>query len=285
MNDLIRIIRLPAILAAASLLPPAAAQTALERIQAEGLARIGVANERPYGYVTEGGPAGEGPAVARLVLARIDPDIRLEGVAVRFEELIPQLKAGDYDLVAAGMFITPQRCKEVAFSNPTYVVGQAFAVRAGNPKQLTDYAAVAAHPDARLGFLAGAVEYEYAYEAGLLDPDRSEIYPDPEEALEALRQGEVDAVALSSLSIRALVAAAGDPAIEATEQFFPVVDGEPVKGYGAFAFRLEDQELAAAFNRHLADVLGSDEHRAAVEEYGFAPDMLPDRTAEELCRG
>lgn len=278
------IFKLSMIPLAIALSSAAAAQTTLERLKEENIVRVGVANEKPYGYLqADGTLSGEGPAIARQILSGIDPDLRLEGVVTRFEALIPELQAGGYDIMAAGMFITPQRCQEVAFSNPTYRVGQAFAVQAGNPKGLTDYKTAAQHPDARLGFMAGAVEYIYATEAGLLGADRSKLYPDPQAALEGLRQGEVDAVALSALAIQNLVADAED--LEATAQFFPVIDGKPVRGYGAFAFRKDDQDLVEAFNRRLAEFIGTEQHRQIMERFGFTPAMEPDRTAEELCQG
>ena len=101
--------------------------------------------------------------------------------------------------------------------------------------------------------------------------------------MEALKAGEVDAVGLSSLSVQNLVD--DEPGLEATPQFYPMLDGEQVKGYGGFAFRQEDQELREAFDRELAQFVGSDEHWALVEPFGFGPDMAPDQTAAELCAG
>jgi hypothetical protein len=41
----------------------------------------------------------------------------------------------------------------------------------------------------------------------------------------------------------------------------------------------------AAFNQHLEGFIGSEEHWETVREFGFTPDMAPDKTAAELCRG
>ena len=65
-----------------------------------------------------------------------------------------------------------------------------------------------------------------------------------------------------------------------------MLDGEEVKGYGGFAFRREDEALRQAFDEQLASFLGSDEHRALVEPFGFTPEMIaPDMTVQILCAG
>ncbi len=245
--------------------------------------RIAIADEAPYGYVdSDGEITGEAPEIARRVLERIDPAIRTEYVVTNFGDLISGLNGGRFDLVAAGMYVTPERCERVAFSDPTYVVGEAFAVRAGNPMGLTDFTDVAHNDDAVLAVMAGAIEYYYAFRAGV-PAERVVLYPGPEAAVEALRAGDVDAVALTSLTVRAALDALDDPEIEATEQFYPVQDGEEVRGYGAFAFRQSDERLRDVFNEHLTEFVGTPEHLTLVEPFGFTEDMIPDVTAEELC--
>lgn len=261
----------------------ALAQGTLERLQAGEPLRLGVANERPYGWLDERGQAtGEAPEIARHILAGLAPQSRIEASASTFGELIPRLQDGEVDIVAAGMFITPERCAEVAFSNPTYVVGEAFAVRSGNPAGIEDYRSISEDETAKVGLVAGTVEYNYALVTGI-PADRAPLYHSFEEAIEGLKAGEVDAVGLTSLTAKGL--AANDPALEATPQFFPQLDGQEVKGYGGFAFRKEDQALRAAFDAALEEFLGSEAHWRLVEGFGFTPEMAPDKTAEELCAG
>ena len=262
---------------------PGNAQDALEQIRETGQMTVAIADEAPYGYRDAAGRAtGEAPEIARAIFGRIDPEIEIEWVSTDFGALIPGLRDGEFDIAAAGMFITPERCEAVAFSDPTYVVGEAFAVKRGNPKKLTDYQSISDNEDARLGLIAGTVEYNYALVTGI-PADRAPLYRNFEKALEALKAGEVDAVGLTSLTAQNLVD--GEPGLEATPQFYPVLDGEEVKGYGGFAFRKEDQDLRAAFDRELAEFLGSDAHWVLVEPFGFGPDMAPDQTAEQLCQG
>ena len=270
---------------AASLLIPttATAETTLDRIIDEKTIRVAVANEQPYGYIdSDGNLTGESPAVAREILRRIDPDIRMDGEAVDWSQLIPSLQEGAVDVVAAGMFITPARCEEVEFTDPTDVVGESFLVESGNPEDIGDYHSISDNPDAKVALVAGTVEYNYAMHAGI-PADRAILYRDFTRAVDALEAGTVDAVGLTSLTARSLARRIGDGRFEATPQFYPVMNGEEQKGYGAFAFRKGDEAIVAAFNRELGEFIGSDEHWAMVEEFGFAPDMEPDMSAEQLC--
>jgi polar amino acid transport system substrate-binding protein len=263
--------------------PPAAAQSTLQRVKDTGTVTIAIADEAPYGYRDDSGHVtGEAPEIARVILSRIFPGIKVEAVSTDFGRLIAGLEDNEFDIAAAGMFITPQRCARVAFSNPTYMIGEAFAVKKGNPKKLTDYMAISDNRDAKVGLISGTVEYNYALVTGI-PADRALLYTDFQQALAALRSGEVDAVGLTSLSAQSMVA--GDPGLEATTQFFPKIDGEEVRGYGGFAFRKEDRDFVTAFNQLLAEFIGSEEHLALVGRFGFRSDMVPDKTAEELCKG
>lgn len=259
---------------------PGNAQSTLERIRSSGEVKVAIADEAPYAYRDGDRVTGEAPEIARVVLERIHPGIEIEWISMDFGQLIPGLQAGEVDIAAAGMFITPERCALVAFSDPTYVVGEAFAVHAGNPKNLTDYPSISNREDARVGLIAGTVEYNYAVVTGI-PADRAPLYRNFAKALEALKAGEVDAVGLTSLTAQSIVE--GEPDLEATPQFFPSLDGEVVKGYGGFAFRRDDQDLRAAFDEELSDFVGSDDHWALVEPFGFGPDMAPDMTTAQLC--
>jgi polar amino acid transport system substrate-binding protein len=262
---------------------PAVAQSTLERIKENDKVTVAIAGEAPYGYRDASGEVtGEAPEIARAVLERIDPAIEIEWVETEFGQLIPGLQAGEFDIAAAGMFITPERCDAVAFSNPTYVVGEAFAVKEGNPKQLTSYVAISDHADARVGLIVGTVEPNYALVTGI-PAERAPLYRSFEQAIEALKAGEVDAVGLTTLSTQSLVDR--ESGLEATPQFFPTIDGAVVRGYGGFAFRQEDRDLVEAFNAELGGWLGTDEHWSLVEPFGFGPDMAPDMTTAKLCPG
>ncbi|HEX5795748.1 MAG TPA: ectoine/hydroxyectoine ABC transporter substrate-binding protein EhuB [Geminicoccaceae bacterium] len=251
----------------------------LEDAKESGKVTVGIANEAPYGYQTpEGELTGEAPEIAKHVLGEMGIE-DVEAVITEFGSLIPGLKAGRFDLVAAGMFVTPERCQQVAFSEPTYGIGQAFLVAEGNPEGLQTYDDIKANPEATLAVMAGAIERTYARDAGVPD-DQVMVVPDPSSGAAAVQAGRADAFALTSLSIRRL--ADGTAGVEVAQPFGEVA-GQSVLGHGAFAFRPEDDAFRQEFNRHLADFIGSEEHLALVEPFGFTKDELPQKTTEELC--
>ncbi len=109
----------------------AQAQSTLEKARNEGVIRIGFANEAPYGYATPSGElTGEAPAVAKEIFSRLGIE-NVEGVLTEFGSLIPGLRAGRFDVIAAGMFIPPERCAQIQFSEPSYGIGQAMLGKPG----------------------------------------------------------------------------------------------------------------------------------------------------------
>jgi len=259
-------------------------ETTFERIKKEGAVRIGFANDIPYGYKTPAGKlTGEAPEIARKVLAEIGIH-KIEGIFTEFGSLISALKAGRFDMIAAGMFILPERCREIAFSEPTYSIGQAFLIKAGNPKRLHSYEDVAKNPDAILCVMEGAAEGGYARATGIPD-SRIFTVPDTPTGLDAVRLGRADALALTSLSIQKLVDSANDPTIDRARPFKdPVINGKTIRGYGAFGFRKEDRDLLEEFNKHLKAFIGTKEHFEKVKPFGFT-EFPENITTADLCQG
>lgn len=259
-------------------------QDTLLRIQRTGVVRIGYANEAPYGYLDSatGEITGEAPEIAKLILRRIGAR-QIDAVVTEFGSLIPGLKANRFDLIAAGMYITPERSREIDFSDPSYAIGEAFLVAATNPLDLHSFEDVAADDAARIGVMGGSVEHGYAKQLGV-PAERIIVFPDYASALAGLRTDRVDAVAATVLTASDLLRKQGSGEIELARPFHdPVIDGESVRGFGAFGFRQQDDPLREAFNRQLSQFIGTPEHLDLVEPFGFTRDTLPgDTTAAEI---
>ncbi len=263
----------------------AATGNTLQRLKKTGTIRVGYANEAPYAYMDESGRlTGEAPEVARVILGEMGIH-KMVGVLTEFGSLIPGLQAHRFDLIAAGMYILPRRCKQIAFANPTYSVGDAFLVKAGNPKNLHSYEDVAKNSKARLGVVVGTVEQQWAGELGV-PSDRLVIFPDTPSALAGVQSGRVDAFAGTSLTVQDLLRKLRSKQLAKAQPFKqPVINGVSVRGYGAFGFRKSDVAFREAFNKRLAAFIGTPRYTKIMSRFGFSKDNLPGKmTAKELCQ-
>jgi polar amino acid transport system substrate-binding protein len=257
------------------------ANSTLERIREAGFVRIGYATEAPYAYEAGGHVTGEAPEIARVAFRRLGVD-SVVWIRREFAALIGDLQRGRFDVIAAGMFITPER--EIAFTVPTFCVGPALLVRRGNPRGLDGYAAVRADTGARLAVVEGAVEQRIALAAGI--PERRlVVVPDQRTALAAVELGRADALALSALTVNRLARAA-----RGTVEQVPMrddADGRtpPAGGCGSLGLRREDGELRDALNGALRAFVGTADHRRLVARFGFTAAELPPWAAGAPDRG
>ncbi|GGE13690.1 ectoine/hydroxyectoine ABC transporter substrate-binding protein EhuB [Marinithermofilum abyssi] len=259
-------------------------QSALQKAKDEGVVTIGFANEKPYAYKENGKVTGEAVEVAKAVFKKLGIK-KVKPVLTDFGSLIPGLKAGRFDVITAGMYITPERCKEVAFANPEYSIGESLAVKKGNPKNLHSYEDVAKNPQVKIGVMKGAIEESYMKDAGVKE-SQIIIVPDQPSAVAALEAGRVDGITMTGPSLRAVLDSAKAEGVEEVKDFKqPKVDGKEVRGYGAAAFRVEDKDFQKAFTKELEKMKDSGELYKTLKPFGFTKEDLPgDYTAEELCK-
>ncbi|CAM3543283.1 ectoine/hydroxyectoine ABC transporter substrate-binding protein EhuB [Marinicrinis lubricantis] len=179
----------------------------LEKIKSEGKVVVGFANEKPYAYQDENGELkGEAISVATAVFKNMGIE-EIEGKLVEFGSLIPGLQAGRFDVITAGMYITPDRCEQVVFAEPEYSIGEALGVIEGNPKDLHSYEDIANNPDAKIAVMQGAIEIGYLEQVGVKD-DQIVKVPDQAAALNAVQSGRADAVTMTSMSLKSILESA-----------------------------------------------------------------------------
>jgi polar amino acid transport system substrate-binding protein len=256
----------------------------LEQARAMGAIRVGISGEQPYGYIdTSGRVTGAQPEVARAVLAGLGID-GLDAVRVPFAELIPRLRSGQFDMITAGMTVTPGRCREVAFSRPDFVALPAFLVHEGNPRGIESFRDVA-RSGARLAVLEGAAEIDYARAAGVSE-EQLEIVGSQSALFRSVADERVPAGALTRISLVDELRRNPGSGVEVTDAADPVVDGRPVIPGAAFAVRTGESDLLAAFNRELTALQASGEWLRITEPFAFTRDNLPppDLTTTDLCR-
>lgn len=251
--------------------------TTLEKAQERGTVTVGFANEQPYAYMNSDLElTGISVEIADAIFERLGIE-QMQGVLTEFAILIPGLQAERFDAVTAGMFITPSRAaaEGAQFANPEFTVGEAIAVKAGNPKDLHSYEDVAVNEDVSIAAVAGTIEYDYLLASGV--PENQIIsVPDNASALSALQSGRVDAFTVTEPTIRSILDQANDPSVEVEEDFKqPIIDGEEVKDYSATVFRSADQDFIEAWNTELRKMEESGELLEIYEKYGFTADNLP----------
>jgi polar amino acid transport system substrate-binding protein len=256
----------------------------LEQLRSEGTITVGIAGEEPYGYLEGGELTGGDPVVQQAIWNNLGIDT-VDAQQVDFEGLIPGLNAQRYDVVAAGMFITPERCAEAAFSEPMYCAPNAFLVPPGNPDNITDFKSVA-DAGIKLAVLGGAVEGQYARDSGVPGSDIV-VVGSTRDGLLQVQQGRVGALGLTSITLKDVLNDTPDAKVELTEPFIPVLDGEEQLGCGGAVFRKQDNDLRQAFNRELAKLKESGELTWLMKPFGFGPETLPpdDVTTKTLCGG
>jgi polar amino acid transport system substrate-binding protein len=270
----------PAILSACS---STSSGDALANARSAGSMKIGIAGEQPYGFTPPGGQVtGEAPEVAKAVLQAIGiPKVQAE--QVEFGSLIPALNARQFDMVCAGMNITPARCQQAAFSIPDYSALTALLVPAGNPQQLRTFSDVAAK-NLPIAVLGAAVEESYAKGAGV-KPGNIQTFPDQNGLLQAVTAKRVACAALTQPSLSWLVKQNPGAGAEVTPGFTPVVNGKPVPSAGGFVFRKSDNNLREAFNAQLTKLHDSGQWVRIASPFGFSQANVPpkDLTTDQLC--
>ena len=173
----------------------------LAELQSSGSITIGIADEVPFGYTGDDGEAtGIAPDVAKAVLAELGID-NVEANVVEFGQLIGGLQAGQYDMIAAGMYINEERAEQILFSDPDYCIAEGLAVPAGNPEGIVDYNSFVDNPDLTLAVATGTVEVGYAEDAGIPD-DQLQVFADIDSMYAALEAGEVDAVTGTAATVQ-----------------------------------------------------------------------------------
>lgn len=276
------VVAAPVALSACSTVSTAPGGT-LENARSAGTIKVGIANEAPYGFTDPSGKVtGESVEVARAVLKALGIN-DVQATTVEFGSLIPGLNAKQFDMVTAGMFINPDRCKNAAFSDPDYTAPTAFLVPAGNPKAVASFEDVTSK-GLKLAVLSGAVEQGYAKNSGVPD-GQVQALGSQNDLLQAVVAGRVDAAALTNISLNDVKSKNAGAAVEVTTGFFPTINGKKTVSAGAFVFRTGEDALVTAYNAELKKLHDSGEWLRIAAPFGFSKDNVPgpDVTTQSLC--
>lgn len=174
--------------------PVAITEDTLAHIRQRGVLQVGIATYTPWAmHDAEGKLIGFEVDVAQQLASDIgvEIDFHLDGWA----DLLPDLIHGDFDVIIAGMSITPQRALLVNFSNPyNFNETTLLASRqmAENRNQVTDFN----QPEMIIGVWQGSVGEELA--AANFPEAEIRRFESDADMFSAVREGDVHAVIASS---------------------------------------------------------------------------------------
>jgi len=256
---------------------PTHAEDTLDRLRQQKKISVAVPDNPPYSSLTSDGQVtGLAPTLCKTILGRLGvPEI--QGVLVSYGQLIPGLQAGRWDLIAACMTITKERCHAVAYADPIVSEG-------GCLMYIPDDLTTPPHSVAEIATMGltvvtgqGAYTVQRAMSLGV---PASKIIQTPDIAatismLETKRaQVSYDTYygALAELKQR-------PPKFK---MVYTLPDDLP-RG-SAPAFRVTDPAFREAFQNELRAMKKSGEFQKMADSFGFPPvGQLIDVTAEQEC--
>jgi polar amino acid transport system substrate-binding protein len=262
-----------------------AQSSTMQQIKKQGYIRVAVANEIPYGFVNASGDAeGFGPQVAKIVLHKMGID-NIQWVVTEFGSLIPGLKAGRFDMVAAEQAINPARCQQVLFSHPNTTYGEGFLVKKGNPKDVTSYKDFVENKNLKFGIMSGADQLKFAHDYNIPDSQIVSVGSNADAAA-AVATGRMSAYAATYLTAYNL--AQKEPNKLQAIGVNPIINGKSERSWGAFTFAKNESDFVNAFNKVLDQVHQTDQYTKILKSYGLTQhdiDEVSDKTTKELCSG
>ena len=243
---------------------------ALNRIRRTGVLRVGYAVEEPYAFIRPDlTVTGESAETARLVARQLGVRT-IEWIQVSFGSLIPELLSDRFDVIAAGMFVTPARRERVAFSAPSLRVASGLLVRAEAMRGQPAVVDWVRHAGGRIATLNGAVEQDRLLALGV-PATRLMSVSSASIGREALQEGAVQALALSWPTVHAMQREVGATFTAHRLQ----LPGNEAHDEVAFAFDPRQRALLRAWNQALAAIRGTPEHLQTLRPFGLGAADVP----------
>ena len=207
----------------------------------------------PYEYYDNGQLVGIDIEVAGAIAEKLG--MKLEVVDIAFDSIVSGVQAGKYDMGMAGMTVNEERLEKVNFSD-SYATGiQVVIVKEGGKvKSLDDMAA----DGVVIGTQSGTTGFIYA--SGDFGDDHVKSFTKTTDAVEALKNGQVDCVLLDNAPAEALVDANPDAGLSILETAYTVEDY-------AIAINKENTDLQAKINAALAELVADGTLQSIIDKY------------------
>jgi polar amino acid transport system substrate-binding protein len=211
-----------------------------------------VGSDIPYPPFEQGKPGsytGFDVELMEAIGEKIGREVEFQDTS--FETIFRDVGQGKFEAVASAATITPEREKEVAFSDPYYLSEQAILVKEGSEiKGLSELE----------GKTVGAQQGTTGLELGKEKANASELRPYPEgpDAINALKAGTIEAVIID--------APVAQNAIE-EEGGVEIAEKVPTEEEYGFAVAKSSTELLEEINTGLAEVISDGTYTTIFEKW------------------
>ena len=212
----------------------------------------------PYEYYDGDAIVGIDVEIAQAIADKLGLELQVTDIA--FDSIIPGVQSGKYDLGLAGMTVTDERLEQVNFSD-SYATGvQVVIVKEGGKVTSVDdlFADGASNV---IGTQTGTTGFLYAtwdiQDAGL---GEIKSFAKTTDAVEALKNGQVDCVILDNEPAKALVAANEGAGLSILDTEYAVED------YAA-AISKDNTALLEAVNGALKELIADGTVQSILDKY------------------
>ena len=210
----------------------------------------------PYEYYDGDAIVGIDVEVAQAIAAKLGMELEVTDIA--FDSIIPGIQTGKYDMGMAGMTVTDERKEQVNFSD-SYATGVQVVIVKDDSAITSVDDLFADGADTVVGTQAGTTGFIYATsdieDAGL---GTVKSFGKTTDAVEALKNGQVDCVILDNEPAKALVAA---------NEGLHILDTEYAVEDYAIAIAKENTDLLDKVNAALAELKDDGTLQSIVDKY------------------
>lgn len=209
---------------------------------------------------------------------------KLNYTNVPFDSTIPTLSSKRGDLTSFIFNIKPDRCEQVAFTNPIYIDRDGAMVLKGNPKDIHSWDDLVNDESIQIASIRGDAHLDWLASYGIPE-SRIQQFESLPQAVEAVETGRADVYLNGMVNLAGGLVQGGD-AVEIAEPFDgPVIDGQEQVSIGGFATSYDNIELLNEINRVIAEMIISGELADIIDPLGYPASGVPDptMTAKSIC--
>ena len=223
----------------------------LKSVQKAGKLLIATSPDFPPFESLEGDAVvGIEPDIMKLICDKLG--VEAEFVQMDFDSVLIGIQAAKYDCAMSGITVTPARQKNMLFTDPYYNAAQVIVVAEGSP--VTGKADLAGK--------VASVQTGTTAESGCQDEGiEVQAFAANADAKAALTTGKVDAWVVDNLTAIQMVEE-GDGLV--------ILDEKMTEEPYAFAFAMGSEDLVAAINDALAELIADGTVEGIFEAYGEA---------------